>query len=315
MNLNIAARRPVVTLDVNDHCRRAAELMKEHHIRHLPVVDDEVPVGMVSERDLLSAIGWWGNSPKHPDTPISDWAERLPVAEIMSTPLCYLRPDASLTKAAGLMLDKKISAVALVDWGRLLGIVTETDFLYCCTGTLPWQQQKVIEHLTAHVFQVPPQASIRTAWRLMREKHIRHLVVTENDVLRGILSDRDLLAGITWEAAGPDGIQDQVQHVMTAHPSTIAPEATLVNAAKRMINRRIGALPVTDSGDLVGIITETDLLKICAKEMAEEWIGPETSHGCFEPMRRAREASYPDMRASRLLGDLLCAERTLIIFE
>jgi CBS-domain-containing membrane protein len=64
MNLSIMTRRPVVTLNVTDHCRRAAELMMEHHIRHLPVLDEEVPVGMVSERDLLSAIGWWGNSRK-----------------------------------------------------------------------------------------------------------------------------------------------------------------------------------------------------------------------------------------------------------
>jgi acetoin utilization protein AcuB len=270
MNLAIMTRRPVVTLNVNDHCRHAAELMKELHIRHLPVLDEEVPAGMVSERDLLSAIGWWGNSPKHPDAPISDWAERLPVSEIMSTPLCCLRPDASLDKGARLMLEHKISAVAVVGDGRLCGIVTETDFLHCCTGTAPWQQQKVIEHMTAHVFQVPPGQSIRSAWRLMREKRVRHLVVTDKERLRGILSDRDLLAGITWEAAGPDGIQDQVQHVMSTRLATIAPEATLAEAAQRMIDDKIGALPVTDDGYLAGIITESDLLRIFVRELGED---------------------------------------------
>jgi len=116
MNLGILARRPVVTLNVNDHCRRAAELMNEFHFRHLPVVDDEIPVGMISERNLLSAIGWWGNSPKHPDTPISDWAERLPVSEIMSTPLFCLAPDDPPDKAARLMLNKKISSVRAESW-------------------------------------------------------------------------------------------------------------------------------------------------------------------------------------------------------
>jgi CBS domain-containing protein len=300
MNLTVVTHWPVVTLDITDHCRRAAELMKKHHIRHLPVVDDDLPVGMLSERDLLSAIGWWGNSSKHRDTPIVDWAERLPVAEIMSTPLCYLWPDASPAKAARLMLDKKISAVAVVSVGRLLGIVTETDFLHCCIGTAPWQQEKVIEYMNAHVFQVSPHESIRAAWHLMREKHIRHLVVMENNVLRGVLSDRDLLAGITWEAAGPDGIQDLVEHVMTTPVTTIAPEATLANAARRMIDKKIGALPVTDSGDLVGIITETDLLKICGREINEGWIRTETNHGRFEPTRKTKEPGYdyPDMRAA-----------------
>jgi CBS domain-containing protein len=90
---------------------------------------------------------------------------------------------------------------------------------------------------------------------------IRHIVVSQEDRLVGILSDRDLLAGITWEAAGPKGVQDQVRHIMTTRPATIAPQATLADAAREMSRQRIGALPVCDDGRLIGIITETDLLK------------------------------------------------------
>jgi signal-transduction protein with cAMP-binding, CBS, and nucleotidyltransferase domain len=85
--------------------------------------------------------------------------------------------------AARLMLDKKISAVALMSDGRLQGIVTETDLLHLCTGEAGWQQQKVREHMTARVFQVSPEGLIRAAWQLMREKRIRHLVVTKNESL------------------------------------------------------------------------------------------------------------------------------------
>jgi CBS domain-containing protein len=268
MNLGMFTRRPVVTLNVTDHCRRAAELMKEHHIRHLPVLDEEIPVSMVSERNLLSAIGWWGNSPKDADTPISDRAERLPVAEIMATPLHCLPTNASLEKAARLMLHKKISAVPVVGQGRLQGIITETDLLHCGTNESAWQQQKVKEHMTARVRSIPPQELIRTAWHLMRQKQIRHLVVMENGELRGILSDRDLLAGITWDAAGPDGIQDHVRHIMTTRVVTIGPEATLGEAAQCLIDGKIGALPVMEDGSLVGIITETDFLKLHAREAA-----------------------------------------------
>ena len=270
MNLAELARRPLVTLNVDDHCRRAAELMKEFHIRHLPVVDQKAPVGMVSERDLLAAIGWWGNSPKHPDATISGWAQRLEVDQVMSTPLVCLHPDAALVEAARLMLDKKISAVALVAEGQLLGIVTETDLLHCCMGEAPWQRQQVIGHMTTHVFQVPPEELIRSAWHQMREKKIRHLVVMKDDCLQGILSDRDLLAGITWDAGGHDGIQDQVRHIMTTRVATIEPEATLAEAAQCMVGWKIGALPVIDRGHLAGIITETDLLRVSVREIGEE---------------------------------------------
>jgi CBS domain-containing protein len=269
MNLGNISRRSVVTLQVNDHCRRAAELMSRLHIRHLPVVDEEVPVGMISERNLLSAIGWWGNSATHPDTPISDWAERLPAGEIMSSPVFCLAPDDPLDKGARLMLQKKISAIPLVGQGSLLGIVTETDFLNCCVGEEPWQRQSVLEHMTAHVFQVPPHEPIRSAWHLMRDKQIRHLAVTDHDTLEGVLSDRDLLAGISWDAAGPDGIQDRVRDIMTTKVAVIEPDGTLSDAALRMIDWKIGALPVVDHGRLTGIITETDLLKVLVRELSE----------------------------------------------
>lgn len=270
MNLTNVAQRHVVTLNLEDHCRRAAELMKEFHIRHLPVTDREAPVGMLSERNLLAAIGWWGNSPNHADASISDWAQRLPVSNVMSTPLVNLPPNADLDKAARLMLDKKIGAVALVGDGRLRGIVTETDFLRCCTGEAACQRQKVREHMSAHVFQVAPEELIRVAWHLMREKHIRHLVVLKNDILQGILSERDLLAGITWDAAGPQGIQQHVRHIMTTRVATVEPEASVAEAAQRMLDRKIGALPVLDHGHLAGIITETDLLRALVREIGKE---------------------------------------------
>jgi CBS domain-containing protein len=262
-------RSAIVSLNVNDHCRRAAELMKEFHIRHLPVVDEEVPVGMVSERNLLSAIGWWGNGASHSNGTISHLAERLPVSEVMSAPLLCLTPDASLDKAARLMLNKKISAVALVGNCRLRGIVTKTDLLRSCVGEAAWQQQKVIEHMTARVFRVAPQEPIRAAWRLMREKQIRHLIVVEADLLRGILSDRDLLAAITWEAAGPLGIQDQVGQIMSKRIATLERDASLAVAAQCMIDCKIGALPITDHGNLAGIITETDLMKAMVSALEE----------------------------------------------
>jgi len=262
MNLRKIACGPVVTLDVKDHCRRAAELMKEFQIRHLPVLDKGVPVGMVSDRDLLSSIGWWGNDPKHPGTAVSDWADRLPAEEIMSTPLICLSPDDSLQKAARLMLNKRISAIPLVGESLMLGIVTETDFMHCFTGEWAWQRQEVVEQMTANVFRVAPEEPIRAAWHLMRDKQIRHLVILEQEALLGIVSDRDILAGITWDAAGPHGIQDQVRHIMTRRLATIGPQATLTDAAKRMAAEKIGALPVCEQGRLIGIITETDLLKV-----------------------------------------------------
>jgi len=261
MNLMDLARRPVVTLDVRDHCRRAAQLMSRFQIRHLPVLNENVPVGMVSDRDLLAAIGWWNSEARHPTAAVPDWAERLPVDEVMSSPLLSIGPDDPPEEAARLMLDRKVNAIPIVDANRIVGIVTETDFLSCFNGQLKWQLRVVAKHMTARVFSVSRKDPIRLAWRLMRDKHIRHLVVCDGERLQGILSDRDLLAGISWDAAGPQGIQDRVECVMTAAVATISPQATLTDAAGAMIADKIGALPVHDQSALIGIITESDLLR------------------------------------------------------
>ena len=52
---------------------------------------------------------------------------------------------------------------------------------------------------------------------------------------------------------------------MTPHPITVAPQTPLVEAARLMRDRKIGGLPVMDGGELVGIVTETDLLDALIK--------------------------------------------------
>jgi len=261
MNLMDLARRPVVTLSVTDHCRRAAELMTQFHVRHLPVVDEGVPVGMVSDRDLLANIGWWNSDAHHANAAIADCAERLPVDEVMSSPLLWVAPEDAPEKAARLMLDNQVHALPLLDSNQIVGIVSETDFLRCFNGQRNWQRRTVAEHMTARVFCVSRKEPIRSAWRLMRDKHIHHLLVCEGDQPQGILSDRDLLAGISWDACGPEGIQDRVECIMTVAVAAISPDSTLTDAALAMMADKIGALPVYDQTALIGIITESDLLR------------------------------------------------------
>jgi CBS domain-containing protein len=241
--------------------------MTQFHIRHLPVVDDGKPVGMVSDRDLLAAIGKWSDSQLGEFIP--GWADRLLAHEVMSRPLLCVFPGDPVEKAACMMLSEKVNALPILDGTRLLGIVTETDFLKCFLGRQNWQRQSVEEHMTARVFHVGPKEPVRGAWRLMRDKHIRHLIVLEEPHVVGILSDRDLLAGITWNASGRGGIQDHVGRIMTRDVAKTDRRATLTEVARIMVARKIGALPVFDRSELVGIISESDLVKAFVASSAD----------------------------------------------
>jgi acetoin utilization protein AcuB len=114
---------------------------------------------------------------------------------------------------------------------------------------------------------IGPDASVRAAVGLMRRQGVRHLLVTEDDRLRGVVTDRDVrraaflpmleghLAGGAHRLAAP-----RVRDVMTWSVVTIGPDASLDRAALLMYQHRVGSLPVTEDGRPVGILTERDVL-------------------------------------------------------
>ena len=88
----------------------------------------------------------------------------------------------------------------------------------------------------------------------MRQRRIRHLVVMRGKEIAGIISDRDLGALRPGQA--------KVEDVMSAPAVSATPETTVRKAANLLRGRSIGCLPVMEkNGDLVGIVTTTDLLE------------------------------------------------------
>jgi len=127
---------------------------------------------------------------------------------------------------------------------------------------------KVKECVTREVVTISPNASAREAFVLMKSLGIRHLVVVKEGVILGIVTDRDLrhpkIADLfkSWDQAYRISDEFQVEDVMVSPVTTVDANEDIREAAKMMVQRRIGALPMTDAHHgLAGIITETDLLK------------------------------------------------------
>jgi acetoin utilization protein AcuB len=119
-----------------------------------------------------------------------------------------------------------------------------------------------------NLITVPPPTPILEARRLMQEKRIRHLLVTEAGRLLGIVTDRDIRLNLPSRATSLSVweinhllLKLTVDEVMTRGVITIGPDREARDAAQLMLDHSIGALPVTDGGRLVGIITETDVLR------------------------------------------------------
>lgn len=115
---------------------------------------------------------------------------------------------------------------------------------------------------------VEPEAPLRMVYRLMSEHHIRHIPVVSADGLVGVISDRDVRealpslatpANATEFAAAMDRVA--VWEVMAEQVVTVTPRTPLAQAVHLLADRKIGCLPVMDTGQLVGIVTETDMLQ------------------------------------------------------
>jgi CBS domain-containing protein len=128
---------------------------------------------------------------------------------------------------------------------------------------------RVRELMTGALITVPPDMPVLEARQLMVEQRIRHLLVTsDSGELLGIVTDRDIRLNLpsqatslsVWELNYLLG-KLTVDKVMTGAVITIGPDRQARDAAELMLDHKIGALPVAEAGRVIGIVTETDLIR------------------------------------------------------
>ena len=105
-----------------------------------------------------------------------------------------IAPQASVYEALQLMADKNAGALLVLDNGKLVGIFSERD--YARKGILKNKSSKdtpVSALMTKKICVIDSQATMETCMHLMTDKHIRHLPVTENDQLVGVISIGDVV--------------------------------------------------------------------------------------------------------------------------
>ena len=124
------------------------------------------------------------------------------------------------------------------------------------------------------IITVKPSTTLPEALRLVQQRGIRHLPVVDGELLVGIVSDRDLKRAMASPATSLERhelayLLERVSlgEIMTRAVITIAPMFPVEEAARVMVKEKISALPVTEGGRLVGILTETDVLDLFVRAM------------------------------------------------
>lgn len=131
--------KDVFTLTVDHKLDLANDIMQWQRIRHIPVVDKlDNLVGMLTHRDLLrAAVSSIANISSSEQKEIFGYVF---VKEVMSKDVITIHPDADLRDAAQLMMHNKLGCLPVIDGRKLVGIITESDFM-----ALAWKQFEIPE--------------------------------------------------------------------------------------------------------------------------------------------------------------------------
>ncbi len=181
----------------------------------------------------------------------------LTVGSVMSKDVITICSDETVASAAKIMSENSVSCIVVADNGTVVGILTETDFLKrVAEREKDFDRIKVREIMSAPVESISPNLSVPDAVRIMDDKHIKRLPILEKKRLVGIITQTDLVRVVTFYGRWKD-----VEEIMSRDVAGIQSKATIVEAAEVMTRRKISCIVVLEGDEVVGVVTERDLLE------------------------------------------------------
>jgi acetoin utilization protein AcuB len=162
---------PVHTVRPRTTAGEAVGLLRAHGIRHLPVMEGDRVVGVVTDRDLRGA----------------DAARR--VDAIMSHPVVVVSPRTAMDKAARLLFDRRIGCLPVIEEGKLVGILTQTDAVAALVNMMRVQVGGGIGEVVV-VYRSDAMALAHSAVRSLGLEVARLLVATLEPLGRGVRPER-----------------------------------------------------------------------------------------------------------------------------
>ena len=253
----------LITIDKDQNLSDALKLLRKHNVSRLPVTNHKELVGIISERDIANKLG----SAKYESMP----ASRLHISSVMVKDVFTVPETMQLADVAKLMLDEGIGSVPVMCEDKMVGIVSKADFVTLAVG-IAFDKITVKEIMSKDLIVVSPTERLVHARRLMIEASVGRLPVVEDDELVGMITSKDLMrAFIDFRKNVPEKHQKSqikevfVEDIMSVNPQYVSKEMSISEVSKIMIETGYNGLPVVDGGKVVGIITQTDILRLIEK--------------------------------------------------
>jgi CBS domain-containing protein len=254
----------------------AREILLKHRINRLIISENQKPIGILTEKDLVKAIYRIDAKP----------LEATRVSEIMSKDLVVVNEGNTLHECARLMLDNKISSIIVLKKDKTLsGIITKTDLvsIFLTQSVEPLKASKI---MTRKVITVKPADSLLYVESVLVNNKISRVVVERDKQPVGIITHRDFIPAKMplWlkQFGDPSEVENyrmarnpeeyrsnQLSYlltfiaadVMTSNPITANLADDVSTVSLLMIRHGISGLPIIRGKLSVGIITKTDIVR------------------------------------------------------
>jgi len=274
---------PVVTARMTDNLAYVRNLMLKHGISRVVIVDESLkPISIITKGDMIRVM----ISKEWRDRPL----ESIYVSEVKgSTELKLATPKMIVERAARIMIRNLISGLPVVSPSTkdLLGIITKTDLLEAFVDGYGGAY-KVGDLMTKHPITVKRTHTIFKVQELLAKYNISRVIVVEDDRPVGIITETDVVFSkqaksllakdkfIKQRVRSHKGRETVIrvytvpiaEDVMTPNPYVVEVDEDAAKAASVMLEHGISGLPVVKEGNLVGIITKTDLVRGIAGAVA-----------------------------------------------
>ena len=112
------------------------------------------------------------------------------VSDVMNTDIASVPDNASAVQAAEVILEKRVNSVVVKEGDETIGIMTDKDFVRL--AALGGNPRGVASNMSTNLITISPDADLKEAVNLMKEKEVRHLLVKEGEKIIGILSTKDI---------------------------------------------------------------------------------------------------------------------------
>lgn len=246
--------KDIISVDKDVNLKYVLKLMKKNDITKLPVLEDKKLIGMVTDNIIAYKLG----SIRKKGVPPS----RLHASSVTDKNVECVKKDTDIKKILKKVGKPGPTMLCVTENDKLLGVLTKADLL-----NLVKDKKQVKTIMRKKIFTVSPDDRVIHARRIMIDEDIARIPVVYNGELVGLISDTEIAFSLA-KIKGKFSIGKQkhrlekllVQDAMKSPVITIDPNKSIKKASEIMIENEVGALPVVQNNNLIGIVSRTDLL-------------------------------------------------------